>query len=164
MVCHPATRRERNEREKSVPNKPYPVEISTEGMRKHGTPISPHKPILCWDLCGRGACFAVTIPMDHPSSEGHFPSQVDSVHGDTVPYGWENVDRAWLSPLPISPQSYRCQLHESLPDKTRRSPSPEDAGMPISVLNVLLSFLPAFRSCEHALYVEQNCSVFQLIT
>jgi hypothetical protein len=48
MVCHPATRRERNEREKSVPNKPYPVEISTEVMRKHGTHISPHKPILCW--------------------------------------------------------------------------------------------------------------------
>ncbi len=90
MVCHPATRRERNEREKSVPNKSYPVEISTEVMMKHGTHISPHKPILCWDLCGRGACFAVTVPMDHPSRGGHFPSQVRSVHRDTVPYGWGN--------------------------------------------------------------------------
>ncbi|GCE15707.1 hypothetical protein KTT_55660 [Tengunoibacter tsumagoiensis] len=33
-TSHPATRRDRNEREESVPNKPYPVEISTEGMRK----------------------------------------------------------------------------------------------------------------------------------
>ena len=73
MVCHPATRRERNEREKSVPNKSYPVEISTEVMMKHGTHISPHKPILCWDLCGRGACFAVTVPMDHPSRGGISP-------------------------------------------------------------------------------------------
>src|ERR1043166_5833329 len=88
MVCHPATRRERNEGEKSVPNKPYPVEISTEVTRKHGTHISPHKPILCWDLCGRGACFAVPVPMDHPSRGGHFPSQVGSVHRYTVPYGW----------------------------------------------------------------------------
>src|SRR5690349_22044384 len=93
MVGHPATRRARNEREKSVHNTPYPVEISTEVMRKPGTPISPHKPILCRDLCGRGACFAVPVPMDHPSKGGHCPSQGEGVHGATVPYGWVKRQR-----------------------------------------------------------------------
>lgn len=110
MVCHPATRRERNEGEKSVPNKPYPVEISTEVTRKHGTQISPHKPILCRDLCGRGACFAVTVPMDHPSTRGHFPPHVDSVHEDIVPNGWGNLpDLATQGILHIhSPANDRC--------------------------------------------------------
>ena len=86
MVRYPATREET--REESVPNTPDPVDISTEVMRKHGTHISPHKPILCRGLCGEGACVTVAVAMDHPSRGFHFPSQVDNIHGDTVPYGW----------------------------------------------------------------------------
>ena len=145
MVCHPATKRERNEREKSVPNKPYPVEISTEVMRKHGTHISPHKPILCWDLYGRGACFAVTVPMDHPSRGRHFPPQVDSVHGDTVLYGWgkrqmgytsfhqrnhptrnmvgtrERIWREWMQPAIWKPPVTLTQQEEHIVTKIRKA-------------------------------------------
>src|SRR5438270_12961876 len=67
---------------------------------------------------------------------------------------WENVDRAWPFLPPIARQWYRRQSHESLPDKTRHSPSPEDAGVPMSVLSVLLSFLPAFRSCKSTVSLE----------
>jgi hypothetical protein len=53
-----------------------------------GTIVLPHKPILCRGLCGGGACVAVAVAMDHPSRGFRFPSQVDNIHADTVPYGW----------------------------------------------------------------------------
>src|SRR5260370_17009134 len=42
-----------------------------------------------------------------------------------------------------------------------RSPHPEDADVRVKIL---LPFLPAFRSCEYAMSLEQNCSVSQYIT
>src|SRR5436305_8274062 len=100
MVRYPATRKET--RGESVPNTPYPVDISTEVMRKHATQISPHKPILCRGLCGEGACVTVAVAMDHPSRVFHFPSQVDEIHEQSVPYGWGRCQLAHMSSQPRS--------------------------------------------------------------